>query len=422
MGSRDRRFHPPLPDRRARRDPCRHARAHRRRRPRLVAARGDLPDLPALVRRLQRRRHRRPARHHRAPALPARPRRRRGLALALLHLAAGRRRLRRRRLPRRRPALRHARRRRRDDRPRPRPRPAVIVDLVPNHSSDEHEWFQAALAAGPGSPERARYLFRDGQGEHGELPPNNWESVFGGPAWTRTTDADGTPGQWYLHLFDTTQPDFDWDPPRGARRVRGHPALLAGPRRRRLPRRRRPRPGQGGRACRTGPRRRRCWATPTRAGAPRPSPRTASGPRCGTRTACTRSTEQWRTILTSYNPVGEQHDPQADRILCAEAWVTPQERAVRYVRADEMHQAFNFDYLQAAWLAPQIREVVESSLRGQRLGRRAHHVGAVQPRRRPPRLPARAARRHPPPQRHRHRRPAAGRRRSACGAPAPRPR
>ena len=89
----------------------------------------------------------------------------------------------------------------------------VIVDLVPNHSSDEHDWFQAALAAGPGSPERARYLFRDGKGEHGELPPNNWDSVFGGPAWTRTTNADGTPGQWYLHLFDAKQPDFDWTNP-----------------------------------------------------------------------------------------------------------------------------------------------------------------------------------------------------------------
>ena len=84
---------------------------------------------------------------------------------------------------------------------------------MPNHSSDEHEWFQAALAAGPGSPERSRYLFRDGQGEHGELPPNNWDSVFGGPAWTRTTNADGTPGQWYLHLFDPKQPDFDWTHP-----------------------------------------------------------------------------------------------------------------------------------------------------------------------------------------------------------------
>ena len=80
----------------------------------------------------------------------------------------------------------------------------VIVDLVPNHSSDQHPWFQAALAAAPGSRERARYMFRDGKGEHGELPPNNWQSVFGGPAWTRVTEADGEPGQWYLCLLYTS--------------------------------------------------------------------------------------------------------------------------------------------------------------------------------------------------------------------------
>src|SRR5690606_38532165 len=86
----------------------------------------------------------------------------------------------------------------------------VIVDLVPNHTSDQHAWFRAALTAGPGSPERERYIFRDGRGPDGAEPPNNWKSVFGGPAWTRVTEPDGTPGQWYLHLFDAKQPDFDW--------------------------------------------------------------------------------------------------------------------------------------------------------------------------------------------------------------------
>ncbi|BBX86996.1 glycoside hydrolase family 13 protein [Mycolicibacterium aubagnense] len=89
----------------------------------------------------------------------------------------------------------------------------VTMDLVPNHTSSAHPWFQAALAAGPDSPERSRYLFRDGRGRGGARPPNNWTSVFGGPAWTRVTEPDGRPGQWYLHLFDAAQPDLNWDNP-----------------------------------------------------------------------------------------------------------------------------------------------------------------------------------------------------------------
>ena len=85
----------------------------------------------------------------------------------------------------------------------------LIMDLVPNHTSSRHPWFEAALASGPGSAERARYFFRDGRGPDGSQPPNNWPSVFGGPAWTRVTEADGTPGQWYLHLFAPEQPDLD---------------------------------------------------------------------------------------------------------------------------------------------------------------------------------------------------------------------
>src|ERR1700759_479230 len=78
-----------------------------------------------------------------------------------------------------------------------------IVDLVPNHTSTAHPWFQAALAAGPGSPERDRYIFRDG-----DTAPNSWRSNFGGPAWEQVED-----GQWYLHLFDVTQADLNWENP-----------------------------------------------------------------------------------------------------------------------------------------------------------------------------------------------------------------
>lgn len=89
----------------------------------------------------------------------------------------------------------------------------VLMDLVPNHCSEQHPWFQRALTAAPGSPERARFLFRDGRGRNGDEPPNNWLSTFGGPAWTRVPNPDGSPGQWYLHSFDATQPDFDWTNP-----------------------------------------------------------------------------------------------------------------------------------------------------------------------------------------------------------------
>ena len=86
----------------------------------------------------------------------------------------------------------------------------VLLDIVPNHTSDQHPWFQAALAAGPGSPERDRYVFREGKGRGGGRPPTDWPSVFGGPAWTRVTEPDGRAGQWYLHLFAPEQPDLDW--------------------------------------------------------------------------------------------------------------------------------------------------------------------------------------------------------------------
>src|SRR5437588_7966915 len=89
----------------------------------------------------------------------------------------------------------------------------IIIDVVPNHGSTEHAWFRAGLAAGPGSPERDRFWFRPGRGQAGDLPPNNWASIFGGPAWTRVTEPDGRPGEWYLHLFAPEQPDLNWENP-----------------------------------------------------------------------------------------------------------------------------------------------------------------------------------------------------------------
>jgi alpha-glucosidase len=92
----------------------------------------------------------------------------------------------------------------------------VIVDLVPNHCSSVHPLLQAALAAGPGSREHARFHFGAGQGPDGAVPPNNWANVFGGPAWTRIREPDGSPGQWYLHLCAHEQPDWNWRDPRTA--------------------------------------------------------------------------------------------------------------------------------------------------------------------------------------------------------------
>jgi alpha-glucosidase len=93
----------------------------------------------------------------------------------------------------------------------------LVVDLVPHHTSEGRDWFRAALASAPGSSERARYQFRPGRGDGGAAPPNDWPSMFGGPAWTRepvpvSDDADGDDGrrEWYLHLFSSAQPDLDW--------------------------------------------------------------------------------------------------------------------------------------------------------------------------------------------------------------------
>ncbi|CAN5172884.1 glycoside hydrolase family 13 protein [soil metagenome] len=225
----------------------------------------------------------------------------------------------------------------------------VIIDLVPNHTSDEHVWFRAALAAGPGSPERARYLFREGKGPGGELPPNNWTSIFGGPAWTRTTDPDGRPGQWYLHLFDTRQPDLDWTNPevraefesilrfwldRGVDGFRIDVAhgLVKAP----------GLPDWDGEAS----------MIEGSADDDGSSGTGDSGPMFD-QDGVHDVYRSWHQVLAEYD---------GDRALVAEAWVEPLERLVRYVRPDEMHQAFNFSFLTTHWDAAALRTVVTASL------------------------------------------------------------
>ncbi|MFS0734315.1 glycoside hydrolase family 13 protein [Microbacterium sp. 1P10UB] len=219
----------------------------------------------------------------------------------------------------------------------------IIVDLVPNHSSDQHEWFQEALAAAPGSRERARYMFRDGTGANGELPPNNWESVFGGPAWTRTTDPDGTPGQWYLHLFDTSQPDFDWSNEEVREEFRRVLRFWL---------------DRGADGFRVDV----AHGLVKEAGLPDYTP----NPDAGSMGGDEASVPYWgqpgvHEIYRDWHEVLAEYD--GDRALCAEAWLPTIAKTALWVRRDEMHQAFNFEYLETAWDAAALRAVVTESLR-----------------------------------------------------------
>lgn len=217
----------------------------------------------------------------------------------------------------------------------------VIVDIVPNHSSSEHELFQAALAAGPGSPERDMYIFRDGRGEHGELPPNNWTSIFHGAAWTRITEADGTPGQWYLHIFDTTQPDWNWENP-------AVHALFRDVLRFWLDR------GADG------------FRVDVAHGMVKPeglpdATVNAHGlldipegevPIYFDNDGVLDIYREWRPILDAY---------EGDRMMVLEAWI-PEHRLPLYIGREEAHQSFNFGFLQARWGVETMRAAIEKPL------------------------------------------------------------
>ncbi len=232
----------------------------------------------------------------------------------------------------------------------------VIVDLVPNHTSNEHAWFREAVASEPGSPARERYLFRDGLGEHGELAPNNWTSVFGGAAWTQVDDGRDAP-QWYLHLFDPAQPDLNWRNPEVVdefkdilrfwldRGVDGFRIDVA-------------------------------HGLIKQADLPDWHVKSAELEGGGNRGPMWDQDDVhdiyrgWNAVLAEYG---------GDRILVAEAWVSPAERLSRYVRSDEMQQAFNFEFMTVGWDARRYEESIDRRPADERSGRRDHDVGAVEP-------------------------------------------
>lgn len=217
----------------------------------------------------------------------------------------------------------------------------LIIDLVPNHSSSAHSWFQAALISAPGSPERARYLFRDGLGADGNMPPNNWQSVFGGPAWTRVIEADGKPGQWYLHLFDTSQPDFDWTNDEVKELFRGVLRFWL-------------KRGVDGFRVDVA------HGLVKKAGLPDWTPDPTRGMSDHQEDAPYWAQPGVHPIYRDWHRVLAEFGP--DRILAGEAWVEPLSKLAEWVRPDEMQQTFNFTFLETPWNATALRKVVDDSL------------------------------------------------------------
>ncbi|MET9801985.1 glycoside hydrolase family 13 protein [Streptomyces sp. NPDC006368] len=222
----------------------------------------------------------------------------------------------------------------------------VLLDIVPNHCSSEHDWFRQALASGPGSEARARFHFAEGRGPDGDVPPNNWHAMFGGPAWSRVVEADGTPGQWYLHMFTPEQPDLNWrNPEVGAhfehvlrfwldRGVDGFRIDVAAG----------------------------LFKHPRLPDSPDPEAdartRDSVNPLAWNQPEVHDVWRHWRAVCEEYTARDGR-----ERLLVGEVSVPSAREHAKYVRADELHQAFFFDLLSAPWDADAFRKVIDEAIR-----------------------------------------------------------
>jgi alpha-glucosidase len=210
----------------------------------------------------------------------------------------------------------------------------IIIDLVPNHCSDQHPWFVAALAD-PDAPERARFWFVPGRGEHGEQPPNDWQAYFGGPAWTRVTEVDGTPGPWYLHMFAPQQPDLNWE--NAQVRVDFDETLRFW-----LDR------GVDG------------FRIDVAHGLMKQQGLPDVGPTPDPTNLPYQDRPEVHEIYRSWRRVSDAYD--GERVFVGEVWLPTPGQYTRYLRPDELHSAFNFEFLCCAWEAAAMRTVIEDTI------------------------------------------------------------